>query len=610
MKGDSYYRRSIVFKIALGALFLIFIFRLVQLQLLDSSMKDRANRNALLLQSIYPSRGLIFDRNGEILVFNQPFYDLMVITKSISTDFDTLAFCSLIDITKRECDSIFKRIKDKRINRGFSPYTPQIFINNLRQEDVVAIQENMHRFDGIFLQKKYNRGYTYGQSYSHLLGSIGEVSQEEIDADKYYCRGDLIGKDGIEKFYESTLRGQKGVNVLLRDSKGRIQGRYQDGSLDEPVISGIDLTLTIDIHLQRMAETLLSNKIGSVVAIEPQTGDILAMVSAPSFNLEELTTKSRGRYYNFLLQNPQKPLINRATQAIYSPGSTFKIIQALACLQEGTLTPNTIYTCNGTNSSPIKCTHSHGNSINLLNAIEQSCNPYFWNAFRDFLQKDGYGDDNQNFKDQYERWREIVMSFGLGQFFDKSDILNPSIGNVPTSSWYDKIYGPTGWRALTIRSLSIGQGEVLITPLQLANVAAIIANKGYFIPPHLNKNGNFYRFIQHTKVDSSHFNIVQEGMRHVMKNGTGRYYDVPSLDFCGKTGTVQNNQGKDHAVFIGFAPLHNPKIAIAVAVENAGFGATWAAPIASLLMEFYLTGSNNNKNLFKRIAETNLIQNE
>jgi penicillin-binding protein 2 len=383
-----------------------------------------------------------------------------------------------------------------------------------------------------------------------------------------------------------------------------MQGSYQNGELDKTAKAGTDLYTTLDIRLQLLAEELLCGKIGSAVAIEPHTGEVLALASNPGWNPKVLVGKERSRNYDMLLKDPTKPLYNRATQATYSPGSTFKTIQALVCLHEKGITPYTMYPCSGPGSSPIKCTHHHGSPVSLENAIEQSCNPYFWCAFRDVLQKDGYGKDNEDFRHRYELWRDDVMSFGLGQKFTDTDLGDQSSGSIPSAKFYDRSYGKTGWKAITIRSLSIGQGEILVTPLQLANQAATIANDGFYITPHLNKSDSMLSHIHRLDIEQEYFDLLKNGMHRVMVHGTGRHYAVDSLHMAGKTGTVQNPHGRDHAIFIGFAPVENPQIAVAVVVENAGFGAVWACPIASMMMEQYLTGEVKRKDLRKRIAES------
>ena len=602
MINDKYYnRRYVISGIAVGIV-LIYIIKLFIVQIVDQTSKEQAESNALVHQTIYPSRGLIYDRNGELLVFNQPIYDVTMVMRDMGNDFDTLAFCEVLGIDRDAFDNRIAEISNKRKNRGFSRYTPQLFMSQLNKMDVAPLQESLYRFPGISLRKRTLRDYTYN-AMAHVLGSVGEVGPQDIKNDDYYVQGDYAGRDGIEKTYELQLRGVKGEEILLRDSHGRLQGRFKDGEEDVPAQAGTDLYLTLDIQLQLLAEQLLQGKIGSAVAIEPATGEILAMASSPTWNPQLLVGKIRSANYAALSQDETKPLYNRATQAMYSPGSTFKVIQSLVCLQEGGIRPTTEYPCSGPQSTPIKCTHHHGSPVSLEKAIEQSCNPYFWCAFRDMLQKDGYGTDNEPFRKRYQLWRDDVMQFGLGQRFTDSDLGEQSAGSIPSVAFYDRYYGKKGWKAITIRSLSIGQGEILVTPLQLANEAAIVANGGYYISPHLNRNDSMKSKKHTTSIAPQYFPLVQEGMHKVMTNGTGRWYNIDSLAMCGKTGTVQNPHGKDHAIFIGFAPKDNPKIAVAVVVENAGFGATWAAPIASLMMEQYLTGEIERKPLFNRIKD-------
>ena len=597
---QNYRRRYVIICIAIVVV-LVYIIRLFYLQIIDQSTKDQADNNALVKQTIYPSRGLIYDRNGELLVFNQPIYEITMVMREMGKDWDTTAFCQCLQISRTEFDERIAEIKDKKKNRGYSRWTPQVFMSQLKKEDIATLQESKFLFPGIQIQKRTLRDYTY-KAAAHVLGSVGEVNQNDIDRDSYYARGDYSGRDGLERTYEQQLRGEKGVEVLMRDSRGRMQGSYQNGALDKTAKAGTDLYTTLDIQLQLLAEELLAGKIGSAVAIEPKTGEILALVSNPSWNPKVLVGKERSKNYNQLLKDPTKPLMNRATQATYPPGSTFKTIQALVCLEQGAITPNTLYPCSGPQSTPIKCTHHHGSPVALDKAIEQSCNPYFWCAYRDLLQKDGYGKDNADFRHRYELWRDAVMEFGLGQRFKDTDLSEQSAGKVPNIKEYDRTYGPTGWKAITIRSLSIGQGEILVTPLQLANQAATIANEGYFITPHLNKNDSMLTHRHEIGIKQKWFAEVKEGMHRVMQYGTGRWYPIEGISQAGKTGTAQNPHGKDHAIFIGFAPVEDPQIAVAVVVENAGFGATWACPVASMMMEQYLTGQVQRKDLRKKIS--------
>ena len=599
MINDQNYRRRYVISGIAIVVVLVYIIRLFYLQIIDQSTKDQADNNALVKQTIYPSRGLIYDRNGELLVFNQPIYEITMVMREMGKDWDTTAFCQCLQISRTEFDERIAEIKDKKKNRGYSRWTPQVFMSQLKKEDIATLQESKFFFPGIQIQKRTLRDYTY-KAAAHVLGSVGEVNQNDIDRDAYYARGDYSGRDGLERTYEQQLRGEKGVEVLMRDSRGRMQGSYQNGALDKTAKAGTDLYTTLDIQLQLLAEELLAGKIGSAVAIEPKTGEILALVSNPSWNPKVLVGKERSKNYNQLLKDPTKPLMNRATQATYPPGSTFKTIQALVCLEQGAITPNTLYPCSGPQSTPIKCTHHHGSPVALDKAIEQSCNPYFWCAYRDLLQKDGYGKDNADFRHRYELWRDAVMEFGLGQRFKDTDLSEQSAGKVPNIKEYDRTYGPTGWKAITIRSLSIGQGEILVTPLQLANQAATIANEGYFITPHLNKNDSMLTHRHEIGIKQKWFAEVKEGMHRVMQYGTGRWYPIEGISQAGKTGTAQNPHGKDHAIFIGFAPVEDPQIAVAVVVENAGYGATWACPVASMMIAPYLIGQVQNKDLSKK----------
>jgi penicillin-binding protein 2 len=606
INDKNYNRRYVIAGIAILVIS-IYIIRLFSIQIIDQSTQGKAETNAQLRLPIYPARGLIYDRNGELLVANQPIYEVTMIVKEMKTEgFDTLGFCQALKIDTMEFNSRMADMTNRSKNKGYSQHSPQIFIQNLKQIEVAHLQQELYKYPGVGIRIRTLRYYTYPIA-SHILGSVGEVNQDDLERDKYFSKGDYSGRDGIERTYEQELRGEKGVQILMRDAKGKIQGSFQNGELDRPATAGTDLHISIDIPTQQLAEQIMQNKIGSIVAIEPQTGEILAMVSAPYWDPSKLVGKERSNNYLQLLRDPNKPLMNRATQAQYSPGSTFKIIQALVALQEGVITKSTLYPCNGQASTPIKCTHDHGSPVDLEESIEQSCNPYFWAMYRDLLQRDGYDSNNYAFKQHYKQWRTIVASFGLGQKFNNTDIYNQKAGYLPTEELYNKIYGSKSWKAITIRSLAIGQGEILVTPLQLANQAATIANKGYYITPHFNRNDSMKSKICTTMVAPKHFDVVHRGMERVMTEGTGRWYNIPELQICGKTGTVQNPHGKDHALFIGFAPKDNPKIAVAVAVENAGFGATWACPIATLVIEQYLCGEIKRNQLLKSMTDANLI---
>ena len=601
MINDNFYKRQYV--ISGMAIFVVvaYIVLLFNMQVIETS-SGSVDGNAIIKQTIYPARGLIYDRNDSLLVYNQPIYEVMMTMNEMSKDFDTLAFCHLLRIDKQMFDQRIEDLHDTRKNPGWSTWTQQVFMSQLKKEDVAQLQEELYKFRGVEIRNRTIRNYNCTEA-AHILGSIGEVNWDDIKADDYYKMGDYSGRDGIERTYERELRGEKGVRKLLRDSRGRIKGHYKDGEEDIPAKAGADMQLTIDIRLQQIAEQLLHGKIGSIVAIEPSTGEVLALASSPTWQPQMMIGKERSKNYLKLLHDKSRPLFNRATQATYPPGSTFKTIQALVCLDDHVITPNTQYVCNGHASQPIKCTHSHGSPVTLLNGIEQSCNPYFWNAFRDYLQKGNNGSKNsKELHQRYNQWRDHVMTFGLGHRFDDSDIMPQKGGNIPSEDFYNRMYGERGWKALTIKSLSIGQGEILVTPLQMANQTATIANGGYYITPHLNRNDSMKTHIHQTGIDRHYFDLVREGMARVMTNGTGRRYSITDVQICGKTGTAQNSHGRDHSIFIGFAPKDDPKIAIAVVVENAGYGATWAVPIATLVMEYYLKGEIEHTDLFQRMT--------
>ncbi len=571
---------------------IIFLIRLFDLQINDEKYKRSADSNAFLKKTVYPSRGLIYDRNGELVVFNQPAYDVMLIPRDVHP-FDTLDFCNTLNITREQLDKRFEEMKDRRKNPGYSQYTPQRLITHLTAQDYGRLQEKLYRFPGFFIQKRILRQYDKPTA-GNVLGNIREVSKKDIDNDPYYAAGDYTGDLGIEKSYEEYLRGVKGVEILIRDARGRIQGRYEDGANDIEPISGRDLRLSLDIKLQQYAESLMVGKRGAVVAIEPATGEILCMVSMPNYDPRSLVGRQRGESYKKLVNDESWPLFDRALMGTYPPGSTFKPTQGLIFLEEGIIDLNTAYPCshgyiNG--GLRVGC-HAHGSPLPLKPALQTSCNAFFCWGFKAMIDKRSkYGTSAKAF----EVWKNHLVSMGYGYKLGV-DLPGENRGFIPNAKYYDGFYREGRWSGNTIISVSIGQGEILATPLQIANLSATIANRGWFITPHVVKEiqdtvmPSGYNEKRYPTIASHYYDDVAEGMRMAVTGGTCRRAAIPGIEACGKTGTAQNPHGKDHSAFMGFAPYHDPKIAVAVYVENGGWGATYGVPIGSLVMEKYLTG--------------------
>lgn len=583
----------------------IYILRLFSLQVAEDKYKVFAENNAFLRKVQYPSRGLMYDRNGELVVFNQPAYDVMMIPRDMK-GIDTLDFCRTVGITREQFD---QRIAEMKKSAGYSAYTPQRFMSHLSARDYGRLQEKLYRYPGFYTQKRILRQYNY-KAAANVLGNIREVNQTDIDNDEYYKPGDYTGDLGVERSYERYLRGDKGVEILMRDALGRIQGRYEDGALDMSPRSGRNLTLSLDIKLQQYAESLMVNKIGAVVAIEPKTGEILCMVSSPTYDPMLLVGRERGKNYKMLVSNDNAdhPLFDRALMGAYPPGSTFKPGQALILLQEGIIDLNTAYPCyhgyiNG--GLRVGC-HGHPSPLPVKPALQTSCNGFFCWGFKNMVdRRSKYGSSANAF----EVWKNHLVQLGYGYKLGV-DLPNEGRGFIPNAKFYDKFYGEGRWSANTIISVSIGQGEVLATPLQMANLCAAIANRGHFITPHAVKA------IQDTvmpaglldvrtpDIDRKWFEVVAEGMRMAVTGGTCRTANLPDIMVAGKTGTAQNPHGKDHSAFIGFAPYDDPQIAVAVYVENGGFGATYGVPIGSLVIEKYLTGEISPA---RKYIETNML---
>ena len=582
---------------------LIYLVRLFTLQLLSDDFKKNADSNAFLRRIQYPARGIITDRNGELLVYNQPAYDVMVIMNE-QIGVDTLDLCQSLHITKDWYERRMEEIKDHWRNPGYSRFTQQLFMSQLSTEEFSRFQEKLFRFPGFYIQKRSIRQYRHPHA-AHILGDVGEVNPQDIENDNYYQSGDYIGKLGVERSYEKELRGEKGMEILLRDARGRIKGHYQNGKFDLAPIPGRNLKLSIDVKLQALGERLMKGKLGSIVAIEPSTGEVLCMVSSPTYDPKMMVGRQRGKSQKLLSQDPHKPLLNRAIMGQYPPGSTFKTSQALTFLQEGVITPGTAYPCSHgfhNRGLTVGC-HGHGSPLPLIPAIATSCNGYFcWGLYYMFGNRKKYA----TVQDAMTTWKDYMVSMGFGYQLG-IDLPGEKRGMIPNAPYYDKAYRGD-WSGLTVISISIGQGEVNLTPLQIANLGATIANRGYYIIPHVVKEvqgqplDTLYTRKHYTKVERKNYEYVVQGMRQAVLGGTCHTANTSMYEICGKTGTAQNPHGQDHSVFMGFAPRENPKIAICVYVENGTWGATYGVPIGALMMEQYINGHLSESSLQKASA--------
>jgi penicillin-binding protein 2 len=589
-------RREII-QIAFIAVAIIFLMKLFFIQVLDSRYKDLAQSNAVLRQVDYPVRGIIYDRNGKILVYNTPEYDLQIIKKEIK-QLDSVRFCEVFSLSIEELRQKFRELRAKR---EYSAIKPTVFITQLSNLDFAKIQDHIDEFPGFYIQARSTRAYT-SKAMANALGYVSEISKDRLEKDQsgIYRQGDYIGQSGIEAYYEDYLRGQRGVRFKLRDVDGIEKGKFDNGRSDTLSVPGQSLTSTIDINLQEYGEYLFKGKSGSIIAIEPSTGEILAMVSGPSYDPNLLTGRNYSSNYKLISNDTNKPLFNRPLMAQYRPGSIFKIAQAMVALQEGVITPETRIRCD---RSVINCHGPHSNE-DLRGAITHSCNPYFHNVLRRMLNQ---GKSNNPFDDTrigLGEWNKHIMSFGLGQPLG-IDLPNEKGGLVPSPAYYDRAYKGRPWKFSNIYSIAIGEGENLVVPLQMANFTACIANKGHYITPHLVKSIGetgkpLPQYIEKhfTTIDSSNFKIAADAMERVVQAGTGQYRaQLKDVIVCGKTGSVQNEPRPDHSVFIAFAPKENPKIAVSVYVEFSGQGARAAASIASLMIEKYLFGETRRPNI-------------
>jgi penicillin-binding protein 2 len=595
---------------------LLFLIRLFSIQVLDKGYQIAANDNSIKKIIIYPHRGIIYDRHGKVLVTNSPVYDLMVIPSQMKlSDKKKKSFCELMGITLAEFNKNFQKAKNESQNQ------PTPFIKQLSKQDYARIQDRLIEYSGFYIATRTVRNYPH-QSLAHVLGYVGEISERALEKDttEYYSLGDYVGISGIEAFYEKELRGEKGVRNIFVDAQGREKGAYKGGNFDKKSITGQDLYTSIDFDLQQLGEKLMQNKAGSIVAIEPKSGEILAMISAPYYDPNLLTGREFSKNYGKLTMDEFKPVFNRTISAYYPPGSTFKTVQLLIGKQENVINDHSVFSCN---KALVKC-HWHP-TCDLHRSIQHSCNPYYWNVYRRIIYQNkihqvndstSTSDQDGKLENGYKIWQKYMQEFNIGRKTGV-DLVNEKNGNVPPIDLYNKRYGEGRWNFSNIYSLGVGQGEIGLLPIQLANIAAIIANRGYYYTPHVVKGIGKEQKIKseydkkHTvSIDRIHFDVLIDGMQDALKAGTvPPMFNVPELEICGKTGTAQNPHGKDHSVFICFAPKKDPKIAIAVYVENAGWGGETSAPIGILMVQKYLQGkiSKDKEWLEKMIIDKQLL---
>jgi len=607
MSRSRYANRRLFFYFLFGVSATLLLISLFRIQVVDDSYKLSADNNVIKAVTLYPERGYIYDRNGELLVTNQRAYDLMVTPRQVKK-MDTLNFCRIINIEKEYFDKQFSKA------RRYSSYRASIFIKEISKQTAAQLQERLYEFPGFYLQERTMREYPQ-QSAAHVLGYVSQVPDYILKKNDHYKKNDNFGMTGIENSYEKELRGTQGIQYLIRDVWNRSKGSFQDGKYDSLAVNGKDLELSIDIKLQKYAEQLMQNKKGSIVAIEPSTGEILSLVSSPYYDPNLLIGRSRSPNFNRMYKDENKPLFDRSLLAEYPPGSTFKLLNALIGLQEDVIYAGTRFSCDqGWRFSPklkIGC-HAHNSPLNLTESISQSCNAYYCYTFRRIIEKYPTAEEG------YDNWRNHILSFGLGNFLN-NDLYTGRKGRVPSVDFYNRQYGKKRWKAPTVISLSIGQDALVVSPIQMANMCAAIANRGHYYTPHMVRKINgeplsdsTYTIPKHTTIDKKHFKTVVNGMKKTFtsKRGTAKTARVKNIEICGKTGTAENPHGEDHSIFIAFAPKDNPQIALAVYIENGGWGSTWAAPIASLMIEKYLTDQVSNTNLESFILNGNLMDKE
>ena len=607
MSRNKFADRRLFFYFLFGGSAVLLLITLFGIQVINDSYKISAKNNVIKAVTIYPERGYVYDREGVLLVTNQRAYDLMVTPRQLKL-LDTLALCEIIDIDLEYFNKYLKRAK------RYSTRKASLFLKEISKQTAAQLQERLYEFPGFYLQERTMRQYPES-SAAHILGYVSQVPDYILKKDDYYKRNDNYGISGVESSYEKDLRGVQGTRYLIRDVWNRPKGSFANGEYDSLAVNGKDIELSIDIQLQKYAEQLMLNKKGSIVAIEPSTGEILSLVSSPYYDPNLLVGRSRSPNFNRMYKDADKPLFDRSLLAEYPPGSTFKLVNALIGLQEGVIYDGTRFTCDeGWRFSAklkIGC-HAHRSPLNLMESIEQSCNAYYCNTFRRIIEK------YPTAAEGYENWRNHVLSFGLGNFLN-NDLYNGRKGRVPTVDFYNRQYGKRRWKAPTVISLAIGQDALVVSPIQMANMCVAIANRGHYYTPHIVRkvdgillNDSTYSVPKYTSIDKKHYNTIINGMERVFtgKHGTAKTARLKGIEICGKTGTAENPHGDDHSIFIAFAPKDNPKIALAVYVENGGWGSTWAAPIASLMIEKYLTGKISNTKQEAFILNGNLMNTE
>lgn len=577
--------RSRVIQVVFVLVGFVFVAKLFSIQVLSTRYRLAAEKNMIQRVEEYPYRGIIYDKNGSFLVYNEPIYDLMVVPKVVKR-LDTLAFCQDFGMGLRDFERTLAKAK------CYSYVKPSILIKNIDHVACAKVQDQLAEYVGFSINARTVRKYPYPM-LANTLGYLGEISAAQLASDvaHYYKQGDLVGISGLEKNYEAILRGKRGIQYKITDAKGMEKGSFKDGALDSLSVPGQDLTATIGATLQIYGEQLMKNKAGSIVAIKPSTGEILAMISSPSYDPNLLTGENFSTYFSALEKDSLAPLFNRPIMAMYPPGSIFKLLQALIALQEGVIHTGTTYACD---KRILNC-HPHPSPTNLHKAIQHSCNPYFYHVFKKIINQNVSKGTYEDTRIGLDKWCKYVQQFGLGRQLG-IDIPHEKGGYIPDVQSYDERYGRGAWKASTIRSLDIGQGEILVTPLQMANLAAIIANRGYYYTPHLIKKIGDQSVLpeeiekHEVAIDSAYFDFVAHAMRDVVRCSTAWRANIKDITVCGKTGTAENPHGEDHSVFMGFAPLEDPQVAIAVYVENAGWGARAATAIAGLMIEKYLKG--------------------